>query len=34
MAYEHILVTTENAVRVITLNRPHVLNALNQAAMD
>ncbi len=34
MTYEHILVTTENAVRVITLNRPHVLNALNQAAMD
>ncbi len=28
------MVTTENAVRVITLNRPHVLNALNQAAMD
>ena len=34
MTYEHILVTTENAVRVITLNRPQVLNALNQAAMD
>jgi enoyl-CoA hydratase len=34
MTYEHILVMTEGAVRVITLNRPHVLNALNQAAMD
>ncbi len=34
MPYEHILVTTEDAIRVITLNRPEVLNALGRALMD
>jgi len=34
MAYQHVLVTSEDAVQVITLNRPQVLNALNQAMMD
>ncbi len=34
MAYEHLLVSVEDAVAVITLNRPKVLNALSQALMD
>jgi len=34
MTYEHILVTTAEGVGVITLNRPHVLNALNQVLME
>ncbi len=33
MAYEHILATIEEPIAVITLNRPQVLNALNQAMM-
>lgn len=33
MTYQNILVSTEDAVAVITLNRPNVLNALNQATM-
>jgi len=33
MAYEHIRVATEDAVGMVTLNRPQVLNALNQALM-
>jgi enoyl-CoA hydratase len=34
MAYESILVATGEAIGVITLNRPHVLNALNQSLME
>lgn len=34
MAYTHVRVATEDAVGIITLNRPAVLNALNQALMD
>lgn len=34
MAYEHLLVSVEDAVAVITLNRPRVLNALSQGLMD
>jgi enoyl-CoA hydratase len=34
MAYEHILVSSEEGVGLITLNRPQVLNALNQALMQ
>ncbi len=34
MAGEHILVTLEEPLAVITLNRPQVLNALNQAMMS
>ncbi len=34
MAYEHILVTTGEGIGVIALNRPQVLNALNQALME
>jgi enoyl-CoA hydratase len=34
MAYENILVDRDGAVGVITLNRPDVLNALNNALMD
>ena len=34
MTYARILVTTEDAIRVVTLNRPEVLNALNQATLD
>lgn len=34
MAYEHLLVGVEDAVAVITLNRPRVLNALSQGLMD
>jgi enoyl-CoA hydratase len=34
MAYESLVVGTEDAVRVITLNRPAVLNALSQATLD
>jgi len=29
MTYQHILVTTDGAVGVVTLNRPKALNALN-----
>ena len=34
MKYENILVKTEGAVGVITLNRPKALNALNRALMN
>src|SRR5213594_5231096 len=34
MAYQNILVSTEDAVALVTLNRPDVLNALNQATMN
>lgn len=34
MSYQHILVSTEGNVGVVTLNRPEVLNALNQATMN
>jgi enoyl-CoA hydratase len=34
MAYEHILVSSEGGVGLIALNRPQVLNALNQALME
>ncbi len=34
MNYENILVTRENAVGIIQLNRPSVLNALNGAVMQ
>jgi len=34
MVYEHVLVGIEDAVAVVTLNRPKVLNALSQALMD
>lgn len=34
MAYSNILVDQHDAVTVITLNRPKVLNALNRATMD
>jgi len=33
MAYEHLLVTIEEPIAVITMNRPKVLNALSQAVM-
>jgi len=34
MAYQQILVRTEGAITVVTLNRPQALNALNSALMD
>ena len=34
MAYQNILVSTEDAVALVTLNRPDVFNALNQATMN
>lgn len=34
MAYANILVDTDGAVAVVTLNRPQVLNALSQATMN
>jgi len=34
MVYQHITTSVEDGVAVITLNRPEVLNALNQATMD
>lgn len=34
MAFQNIVVSTEDGVGLITLNRPQVLNALNQATMD
>jgi enoyl-CoA hydratase len=34
MIYEHLLATTGEGIGVITLNRPQVLNALNQALME
>lgn len=34
MTYEHILVSSEEHVGLVTLNRPDVLNALSRATMD
>jgi enoyl-CoA hydratase len=34
LTYEHILVSTENEVGIVTLNRPSVLNALSHDLMD
>lgn len=34
MAYQNILVSTEDSIAIVTLNRPDVLNALNQATMN
>ncbi|HLA24906.1 MAG TPA: enoyl-CoA hydratase-related protein [bacterium] len=34
MTYQNITVTTGDGYAVVTLNRPNVLNALNQATMD
>src|SRR5258707_6619974 len=34
MTYQNILVRTEGAVGIITLNRPQALNALNSPMMD
>jgi len=34
MAYQNITTAAEDGIAVITLNRPEVLNALNQATMD
>src|SRR2546427_13218958 len=34
MTYQNILVSTEEGVAIVTLNRPDVLNALNQATMN
>jgi enoyl-CoA hydratase len=34
MSYQHILVSTEANIGVVTLNRPEVLNALNEATMS
>src|SRR5258706_5170614 len=34
MTYQNILVRTEGAVGIVTLNRPHALNALNSPMMD
>ncbi len=34
MSYQHIVVSTEDNIGQITLNRPEVLNALNRATMD
>ena len=34
MAYENIIVTTEGAVGLVTLNRPKALNALNSALLN
>ena len=33
MTYQNILVSTEDNIAIVTLNRPDVLNALNQATM-
>ncbi|HEU5297863.1 MAG TPA: enoyl-CoA hydratase-related protein [bacterium] len=34
MAYQNITAAAEDGIAVVTLNRPDVLNALNQATMD
>lgn len=34
MSYQHIVVSTEGNIGLVTLNRPEVLNALNRATMD
>src|SRR5438445_184852 len=34
MAYAHILATSADGIATVTLNRPQVLNALNQALME
>ncbi len=34
MAYEHLLVSVQDRVALITLNRPQVLNALSRGVMD
>ncbi len=34
MSYQHIVVSTEGNIALVTLNRPEVLNALNRATMD
>src|SRR3989442_2658679 len=34
MSYQNILVSTEDNIAIVTLSRPDVLNALNQATMN
>src|SRR5579884_4010822 len=34
MAYEHLTVSIEEPIAVVTLDRPQVLNSLNQALME
>jgi len=34
MSHQHIVVSTEGNIGLVTLNRPEVLNALNRATMD
>ena len=34
MSHEHLLVERDDAVALITINRPKVLNALNTATLD
>jgi len=34
MTWQHLVVTREEAIAVVQLNRPDVLNALNRALMD
>jgi enoyl-CoA hydratase len=34
MSYQHLLVANEGAIRILTINRPDQLNALNRATID
>jgi enoyl-CoA hydratase len=34
MSYQHLLVADEGAIRILTINRPDQLNALNRATID
>ena len=34
MTEDHVLLTVEDGIALVTLNRPHVLNALSQALME